>query len=94
MIWLSFYEILAHTIQIKVFGKKFPVAANETEKGRAKNRRVEIWLFNPDWNSSPNCSPKGATVIALNRIDRKGSVITTMETEPIGIRSKSRKKAP
>lgn len=43
-------------VEVKGYGKLFPVACNDTKEGRSKNRRVEVWLV-----------PRHAEPNALNR---------------------------
>jgi OmpA-OmpF porin, OOP family len=40
------YEVPPERITIKGYGKKYPVASNDTESGRQQNRRVEIVILN------------------------------------------------
>jgi outer membrane protein OmpA-like peptidoglycan-associated protein len=40
------YEVPPERITIKGYGKKFPVASNDTASGRQQNRRVEIVILN------------------------------------------------
>jgi outer membrane protein OmpA-like peptidoglycan-associated protein len=40
------YEVPPERITIKGYGKKFPVAGNDTAAGRQQNRRVEIVILN------------------------------------------------
>jgi OmpA-OmpF porin, OOP family len=40
------YEVPPERITIKGYGKKFPVASNDTPAGRQQNRRVEIVILN------------------------------------------------
>jgi flagellar motor protein MotB len=35
-------------IEVQAYGELMPVACNDTEEGRQKNRRVEIWLVPAD----------------------------------------------
>ncbi len=44
MIYLSSKGIKIDENNIRGFGESYPVASNITEKGRSKNRRVEIWV--------------------------------------------------
>lgn len=44
MIYLSSRGIKIDENNIRGFGEAYPVASNKTEKGRSKNRRVEIWV--------------------------------------------------
>jgi outer membrane protein OmpA-like peptidoglycan-associated protein len=45
--WLSSHGLQRSTISTHGFGKSNPVAPNTDDKGRAKNRRVVIFLTNP-----------------------------------------------
>ena len=40
--YLILHQIPNHAITCKGFGSKYPISTNSTEKGRAKNRRVEF----------------------------------------------------
>jgi phosphate transport system substrate-binding protein len=31
-------------VEVEAMGHELPVASNDTEAGREKNRRVEVWL--------------------------------------------------
>jgi OmpA-OmpF porin, OOP family len=42
------YEVPPERITIKGYGKKYPVASNDTQSGRQQNRRVEIVILNED----------------------------------------------
>ena len=42
--YLSYQGVAPPRIGVRGFGKQFPVASNDTEAGRAQNRRVEIKL--------------------------------------------------
>jgi OOP family OmpA-OmpF porin len=42
MAWLTSHGIAAARLSFKGFGKAMPVATNDTDEGRAKNRRVEV----------------------------------------------------
>ncbi|MES1189177.1 MAG: OmpA family protein [Myxococcales bacterium] len=33
-----------HAVDIEAMGSELPVASNDTDSGREKNRRVEVWL--------------------------------------------------
>jgi phosphate transport system substrate-binding protein len=44
-------EIKPTDIEVRAYGELFPVACNDTQKGREYNRRVEIW-FVPELSSS------------------------------------------
>jgi len=49
--WLTQHGIAADRLTAKGYGKTKPIADTGNDKGRAKNRRVEI--------ADPRCSPKG-----------------------------------
>jgi OmpA-OmpF porin, OOP family len=42
MAWLTAHGVAPARLSFKGFGKTMPVATNDTDEGRAKNRRVEI----------------------------------------------------
>lgn len=48
MAWLSGHGVAANRLSAKGYGKRMPVADNDSDEGRAKNRRVEI--------AKPGCS--------------------------------------
>jgi outer membrane protein OmpA-like peptidoglycan-associated protein len=50
LVWLTAHGIAADRLTSKGFGKTMPVAGNNTDPGRAKNRRVEI--------ADPRCTAK------------------------------------
>jgi outer membrane protein OmpA-like peptidoglycan-associated protein len=39
---------LIHRLDLAFFGKDRPIAANDTEEGKAKNRRVELFFYFPE----------------------------------------------
>lgn len=39
---------LIHRLDLAYFGKDRPIAANDTEEGKAKNRRVELYFYFPE----------------------------------------------
>ncbi len=41
-------EKISRYVAVRGFGSTLPVGCNATENGRAKNRRVEVWLVKPD----------------------------------------------
>jgi phosphate transport system substrate-binding protein len=45
-------ELKPETMEVQSFGELFPVGCNDTEPGREKNRRVEIWIV-PRNDASP-----------------------------------------
>jgi outer membrane protein OmpA-like peptidoglycan-associated protein len=49
MAWLTGHGIAANRLSFKGYGKTVPVASNDNDEGRAKNRRVEI--------AKPGCKP-------------------------------------
>jgi outer membrane protein OmpA-like peptidoglycan-associated protein len=50
MAWLTAHGVAAARLSFKGFGKTMPVASNDSDEGRAKNRRVEI--------ANPGCKGK------------------------------------
>ena len=51
MIWLTQHGVVAGRVTAKGYGKARPVADNNSDEGRMKNRRVEI--------ADPGCAPQG-----------------------------------
>jgi OmpA-OmpF porin, OOP family len=51
MSWLAQHGVTATRMTAKGYGKAMPVADNNSDEGRMKNRRVEI--------ADPKCKPKG-----------------------------------
>src|SRR5579872_6919776 len=51
MIWLTQHGVAAGRMTAKGYGKTRPVADNNNDEGRMKNRRVEI--------ADPRCTPQG-----------------------------------
>ncbi len=41
--YLAAHGVRPRQMEIRAYGESRPVASNETEAGRAKNRRVEVW---------------------------------------------------
>jgi OmpA-OmpF porin, OOP family len=53
--WLSEHGVEANRLQSEGYGMTLPVASNETDEGRAQNRRVEFKIV----DESPNGGPSG-----------------------------------
>jgi outer membrane protein OmpA-like peptidoglycan-associated protein len=49
--YLSSRGVPPPSIRFHGYGSADPIASNDTEEGRAKNRRVEFYVTTRDWNS-------------------------------------------
>lgn len=43
---------LIHRLDLAYFGKDRPIAENDTDEGKAKNRRVELYFYYPESNET------------------------------------------